>query len=68
MPKPWTPLRVAVLLGAGLGVAFCVGSIAHWWKTAAGGPISRGTHGLLHLYRRSAQLGAFGSGFAFTND
>jgi hypothetical protein len=34
-PKPWTPPRVAVLLCAGLGVAFWVGSIVHWWKIPA---------------------------------
>jgi hypothetical protein len=32
MTKPGTPLRVAVLIAAGIGVLFWIGSIFCWWK------------------------------------
>ena len=36
MARPWTPLRVAVLAAAGLGVLFWIGGIAYWWRIPAG--------------------------------
>ena len=30
--RPWTPLRVAVLVAAGLGGLFWIGSSLSWWK------------------------------------
>ena len=32
MARPWTPLRVAVLVVAGLGVLFWLGVLVHWWR------------------------------------
>jgi hypothetical protein len=32
MAKAWTPLRVAVLVAAALGVLFWLGVIVHWWR------------------------------------
>jgi hypothetical protein len=32
MAKPWTALRVAVLVAATLGVLFWFGVIVHWWR------------------------------------
>ena len=35
MARPWTLLRLAVLVAAGLGVLFWIGSIAYWWRIRA---------------------------------
>ena len=32
MARPWTPLRVAVLVAAALGTLFWAGSIVRWWN------------------------------------
>jgi hypothetical protein len=32
MSKPWTPLRIAVLLAGLLGTLFWIGSIVRWWN------------------------------------
>jgi hypothetical protein len=36
MAKPWTGLRVAVLIAAALGVLFWLGVMVHWWRIPAG--------------------------------
>lgn len=35
MTRPWSALRVAVLVAAGLGVLFWIGSIVRWWNIPA---------------------------------
>ena len=35
MARRWTPLRVAVLITAGIGVLFWIGSIFYWWRIPA---------------------------------
>jgi len=35
MARAWTPLRLVVLVGAGVGVLFWIGSIVYWWRIPA---------------------------------
>ena len=35
MARVWTPLRMLVLVGAGVGVLFWIGSIVCWWRIPA---------------------------------
>jgi hypothetical protein len=35
MSKPWTALRVAVLIAAALGTLFWIGSLVSWWNIPA---------------------------------
>ena len=36
MSRPWAPLRMAVLLAAGIGVLFWIGSLVYWWRIPTG--------------------------------